>query len=72
MRPESMNTAPPRIRFLAASRNLVMQPLVEGGGYEHVIFSNDVFVEAESIVELLNTKGGNYDMVCGLDLSYWG
>ncbi|KAJ7875579.1 glycosyltransferase family 69 protein [Mycena olivaceomarginata] len=69
---ESMNTAPPRIRFLAASRNLVMQPLVERGGYERVIFSNDVFVEAVSIVELLNTKGGNHDMACGLDLSYWG
>ncbi|KAF7342341.1 hypothetical protein MVEN_01822700 [Mycena venus] len=72
VRPESMKTAPPRINFLAASKNLVMQPLVEHGGYERVIFSNDVFVEAESVVELLNTKGGKYDMACGLDLSYWG
>lgn len=71
-RPESMGTAPPRIQFLAAVRNQVMEPLVEHGGYERVIFSNDVFVEAESIVELLDTKGGNHDMACGLDLSYWG
>jgi hypothetical protein len=37
-----------------------------------VVFSNDVFIEAESIVELLDTKGGDFDMVCGLDLAYWG
>ncbi|KAJ7739257.1 cryptococcal mannosyltransferase 1-domain-containing protein [Mycena maculata] len=71
-RPVSMGSAPPRIKFLAAVRNLVMQPLVEHGGYTRVIFSNDVFIEAESIVELLYTKGGDYDMACGLDLAYWG
>ncbi|KAJ6537070.1 cryptococcal mannosyltransferase 1-domain-containing protein [Mycena capillaripes] len=71
-RPASMDTAPPRIKFLAAVRNRVMEPLVQHGGYTRVVFSNDVFIEAESIVELLDTKGGDYDMVCGLDLSYWG
>ncbi|KAJ7679475.1 cryptococcal mannosyltransferase 1-domain-containing protein [Mycena polygramma] len=71
-RPPSMDTAPPRIQFLAAVRNLVMQPLVEHGGYTRVVFSNDVFIEAESIVELLDTKGGDFDMACGLDLAYWG
>jgi hypothetical protein len=49
-----------------------MAPLVENGGYTRVVFSNDVFIEAESIVELLDTKGGDFDMVCGLDLAYWG
>ncbi|KAF8202750.1 cryptococcal mannosyltransferase 1-domain-containing protein [Mycena galopus ATCC 62051] len=71
-RPSDMGTAPPRIQFLAAVRNLVMEPLVEYGGYTRVIFSNDVFIEAESVVELLDTKGGDYDMACGLDLAYWG
>ncbi|KAK7038616.1 cryptococcal mannosyltransferase 1-domain-containing protein [Favolaschia claudopus] len=71
-RPESMATAPPRIEFLSAVRNLVMEPLVKNGGYTRVIFSNDVFIEAESIVELLDTKGGDFDMACGLDLAYWG
>ncbi|KAJ6626633.1 cryptococcal mannosyltransferase 1-domain-containing protein [Mycena sp. CBHHK59/15] len=71
-RPPSMDTAPPRIIFLAAVRNLVMAPLVERGGYARVLFSNDVFIEAEAIVELLDTKGGAYDMACGLDLAYWG
>ncbi|KAJ7187229.1 cryptococcal mannosyltransferase 1-domain-containing protein [Mycena filopes] len=71
-RPASMGTAPPRIEFLAAVRNQVMEPLVQRGGYERVIFSNDIFIEAESIVELLDTNGGDYDVACGLDLSYWG
>ncbi|KAK7044368.1 cryptococcal mannosyltransferase 1-domain-containing protein [Favolaschia claudopus] len=71
-RPESMATAPPRIQFLAAVRNQVLEPLVKNGGYNRIIFSNDIFIEAESIVELLDTKGGDFDMACGLDLAYWG
>ncbi|KAF7308229.1 hypothetical protein HMN09_00670800 [Mycena chlorophos] len=71
-RPSSMDTAPPRIQFLSAVRNLVMQPLVDFGGYTRVLWSNDVFVEAESIAELIHTRDGDYDMVCGLDLAYWG
>ncbi|KAJ7089971.1 cryptococcal mannosyltransferase 1-domain-containing protein [Mycena epipterygia] len=71
-RPASMETGLPRITFLAAVRNLAMQPLYEKGGYTRVIFSNDVFIEAASIAELLDTKGGDYDMACGLDLAYWG
>ncbi|KAJ7081154.1 cryptococcal mannosyltransferase 1-domain-containing protein [Mycena belliarum] len=49
-----------------------MEPLVKHGGYERVVFSNDIFIEAESIVELLDTKGGDYDMACGLDFGCWG
>ncbi|KAJ6459951.1 cryptococcal mannosyltransferase 1-domain-containing protein [Mycena sanguinolenta] len=72
VRPVSMKTALPRIQFLAACRNKVLEPLVKHGDFERVIFSNDIFVEADSIVELLHTKDGKYDMACGLDLSYWG
>lgn len=71
-RPESMETKPPRIEYLAAVRNLVLDPLVQNGGYDTVLFSNDVFVEADSILELLKTRDGDWDMVCGLDLSFWG
>ncbi|PFH49771.1 glycosyltransferase family 69 protein [Amanita thiersii Skay4041] len=71
-RPPNMDTAPARIEFLSKVRNLVMRPLVEKGGFDKVIFSNDVFIEAESVVELLRTRDGDYDMACGLDLSYWG
>ncbi|KAJ7208978.1 cryptococcal mannosyltransferase 1-domain-containing protein [Mycena pura] len=72
LRPPSMETAPPRIQYLSAVRNLAMSPLVEHGGYTRVLWSNDVFVEAEAIVELLDTKGGEYDMACGLDFQWWG
>ncbi|KII85539.1 glycosyltransferase family 69 protein [Plicaturopsis crispa FD-325 SS-3] len=71
-RPASMETAPARINFLAATRNRALEPLVQRGGYDRVIFSNDVFVRAESVVELLSTRGGAYDMVCGLDMASWG
>ncbi|KAJ6520477.1 cryptococcal mannosyltransferase 1-domain-containing protein [Mycena sanguinolenta] len=71
-RPADMSTANPRIEFLSATRNLALEPLVERGGYDIVLFSNDVLIEAESIVELLKTKDGEWDMVCGLDLMRWG
>ncbi|KAJ7232090.1 cryptococcal mannosyltransferase 1-domain-containing protein [Mycena rebaudengoi] len=88
-RPGDMGTGFPRIDFLAAVRNLVMQPLIElaEGTYSEtgnvntrappqhfsrVVWSNDVYIEAESIVELLDTNGGDFDMACGLDLAYWG
>ncbi|KAJ7686866.1 cryptococcal mannosyltransferase 1-domain-containing protein [Mycena rosella] len=61
-----------KIEFLSATRNLAMAPLVEHGGYDVVLFSNDVLIEAESVVELLKTKNGEWDMVCGLDLARWG
>ncbi|KAJ7492035.1 cryptococcal mannosyltransferase 1-domain-containing protein [Mycena latifolia] len=61
-----------RIDFLSAVRNLVLAPLVEKGGYDVVLFSNDVLIEAESVIELLKTKNGEWDMVCGLDLARWG
>ncbi|KAJ7075335.1 cryptococcal mannosyltransferase 1-domain-containing protein [Mycena belliarum] len=61
-----------RIDFLAAERNLVLAPLVEKGGYDVVVFSNDVLIAAESVIELLQTKNGEWDMVCGLDLARWG
>lgn len=60
-----------RIKFLASSRNRALEPLVQGG-FDIVLFSNDILVSAESIVELLRTRDGEWDMTCGLDLSFWG
>ena len=61
-----------RIRFLSALRNRVLEPLVENGGYDKVIFSNDIFIEPETILELLYTSEGEYDMACGMDYGRWG
>ncbi|KAJ7681711.1 cryptococcal mannosyltransferase 1-domain-containing protein [Mycena olivaceomarginata] len=63
---------PPWMRHGTATRNLVLEPLTVHGGYDGVLFRNDVFVEAESIVELLETNRGEYDMVCDLDFQQWG
>ncbi|KAJ7508474.1 cryptococcal mannosyltransferase 1-domain-containing protein [Mycena galericulata] len=71
-RPEDMSTGIPRIEFLSASRNLALAPLIERGGYDIVLFSNDIFIDADSVIELLKTKNGEWDMVCGLDLARWG
>jgi len=62
----------PRVELLAALRNRVLEPLVENGGYDKVIFSNDIYVESETIIELLETANREYDMVCGLDFGLWG
>ncbi|KAJ7630355.1 cryptococcal mannosyltransferase 1-domain-containing protein [Roridomyces roridus] len=61
-----------RISFLSAVRNRVLEPLIEKGGYDRVLFSNDVFIEAEAIVELIKTRDGDWDFVCGLDFGPWG
>ncbi|KAJ7729171.1 cryptococcal mannosyltransferase 1-domain-containing protein [Mycena metata] len=71
-RPRSMKTTPIRIEYLAALRNRAIEPLVAQGGFDRLIFSNDIFIEAESIVELLQTNDGEYDMVCSLDFGEWG
>lgn len=64
------------IRFLAKTRNLAMRPLLDlaaqGETFDRVIWSNDIFVHAEAVVELLRTHNGNYDMVCGLDFNFFG
>lgn len=60
-----------RIEFLAATRNRAMEPLIVGG-YDRVVFSNDIFIEPESFVELLETNNGDYDMACGLDMGHFG
>ncbi|KAH7104135.1 cryptococcal mannosyltransferase 1-domain-containing protein [Auriculariales sp. MPI-PUGE-AT-0066] len=72
-RPENMRTELPRIKFLADSRNIVLEPLTEtGGGWDYIIYSNDIFIDAEGVIELLHSRDGDYDMVCAFDYAQWG
>ncbi|EJD37736.1 hypothetical protein AURDEDRAFT_72858 [Auricularia subglabra TFB-10046 SS5] len=74
-RPSPFLTNQARINFLAASRNVALEPLADGlhgAAFDRILFSNDVITTAESIVELLNTRDGKYDMACGLDFAHWG
>ncbi|KAI0759522.1 cryptococcal mannosyltransferase 1-domain-containing protein [Trametes elegans] len=61
-----------RIEFLAAIRNQALEPLVHSGGYDRVLFSNDIYIEPESVLELLATRDGDYDFACGLDFGHFG
>ena len=70
-RPDDMNWNP-RIEFLAGIRNQVLEPLVAEGGYDRVLFSNDIYIEAESVIELLETREGDYDFACGMDFGHFG
>ncbi|KAI0787276.1 cryptococcal mannosyltransferase 1-domain-containing protein [Fomes fomentarius] len=62
----------PRIEFLAGTRNRVLEPLVASGEYDKVLFSNDVYVEPESVIELLETHDGAFDFACGMDFGNFG
>lgn len=74
--PKKTNTDRRHIRFLSANRNLAMQPLrdmaAQGRLFDRVLWSNDVFVHAEAMVELLRTHGGKYDQACGIDFNFFG
>ncbi|KAF7317439.1 hypothetical protein HMN09_00480600 [Mycena chlorophos] len=45
---------------------------VAWGHWDKVLFSNDVLMEAENFAELIHTRGGAYDMACGMDFAWWG
>ncbi|KAG2482731.1 hypothetical protein HYH03_018362 [Edaphochlamys debaryana] len=64
-----------RIDFLARVRNLSLKRLlVDGGGYDTVLFFNDVFFCVESALDVLllrtgTTEKGGADMVCSADFN---
>ena len=64
----------PRILFLSRMRNYAMKPFYDGIGNltTHVLFLNDVHFEADGIVDLIDTFGGQYDGVCATDFDGWG
>ncbi|KAH7104950.1 cryptococcal mannosyltransferase 1-domain-containing protein [Auriculariales sp. MPI-PUGE-AT-0066] len=71
-RPDKMLTDIHRMEFLSATRNRVLAPLKTMPDFDRMLFSNDIFIHAESVVELLNTRNGDYDVVCGMDFAQWG
>lgn len=63
-----------RYQRMAVLRNLALLPLYS---YEFkndypikVVFLNDVYFEADQLMELIFTNDGKYDMVCALDFYY--
>ncbi|KAJ7735985.1 capsular associated protein [Mycena metata] len=59
-----------RVQYMADMRNKALEPLQEGLSgrrYHRIIFFNDVYFEWKSIVRLLATNNGDYDLACGLD-----
>jgi hypothetical protein len=62
-----------RIIFLSESRNRALEPLHKlNQTFDRILFSNDVYIHAESAVELLRTRNGSYDVACGMDFAQWG
>lgn len=62
-----------RIPYLSRLRNEVMKPLEQetedGRGYSRVVWINDVVFTAEDVIELLNTRDGDYAAACSLDFA---
>lgn len=62
-----------RIPYLSRLRNEVMKPLEnetnEGRSYGRVVWINDVVFTAEDVIELLNTREGDYAAACSLDFA---
>jgi len=63
-----------RYRKMAQLRNIALEPLFthkfKNQAPVKVVFLNDIFFKAEEILSLINTKNGDYDMVCPLDYFY--
>ena len=63
-----------RIPYLAKTRNLSIQPLIEekrkGRTYDKVLFLNDVVFKPQDVISLLATNGGSYSAACALDFHY--
>ncbi|KAH7106417.1 cryptococcal mannosyltransferase 1-domain-containing protein [Auriculariales sp. MPI-PUGE-AT-0066] len=74
LRPPKIVSNVARVDFLAATRNLALEPLRSRRSFARgrVLFSNDVYVTAEAMVELLNTRDGDYDIACGMDFDDFG
>ena len=63
-----------RIPYLAKTRNLSLQPLIEekrrGRTYDKILFLNDIVFKPSDVVSLLATNGGSYSVACALDFHY--
>ncbi|KAJ7447311.1 capsular associated protein [Mycena galericulata] len=59
-----------RVKYMADMRNKALEPLekgLDGKRFNKIIFFNDVYFEWKSILRLLATNDGNFDLACGLD-----
>ncbi|KAJ7108060.1 capsular associated protein [Mycena crocata] len=59
-----------RVQYMADMRNKALEPLqggLDGKRFDRIIFFNDVYFEWKSIIRLLDTNGGDFDLACGLD-----
>ncbi|KAI7863188.1 mannosyltransferase 1, partial [Spinellus fusiger] len=57
-----------RVPMLAKLRNHALEPLLEQHPPpEKILFLNDIFFYASKAIQLINTKEGDYDAVCGMD-----
>ncbi|KAJ7211650.1 capsular associated protein [Mycena pura] len=59
-----------RVQYMADMRNRALDPLqdgLRGKRFDRIIFFNDVYFDWKSIIRLLATKGGDFDLGCGLD-----
>ena len=63
-----------RIPYLAKTRNLSLQPLIDekkkGRTYDKILFLNDVVFKPQDVVSLLATNGGSYSVACAFDYHY--
>ncbi|KAF9027415.1 capsular associated protein [Hymenopellis radicata] len=60
--------SPARIAYMAEIRNKVLQPLKDmERRFSKVIFFNDVFFDWREVMELIDTKRGDYDLACAMD-----
>ncbi|KAJ7703928.1 capsular associated protein [Mycena rosella] len=59
-----------RVQYMADMRNKALEPLqagLDGRRFDRIIFFNDVYFDWKSIVRLLATNGGEFDLACALD-----
>ena len=62
-----------RIYYLAELRNKVLEPLAElaakGETFDKILFLNDVVFSADDVLNLLQTRNGQYAAACTLDFA---
>ncbi|KAJ7493591.1 capsular associated protein [Mycena latifolia] len=59
-----------RVQYMADMRNKALEPLqggLDGRRFDKIIFFNDVYFEWKSILRLLDTNDGDFDLACSLD-----
>ncbi|KAJ6626026.1 cryptococcal mannosyltransferase 1-domain-containing protein [Mycena sp. CBHHK59/15] len=69
-RPGWQSNGHERVSYMADMRNKALEPLEEGldgRRFDRLIFFNDVYFDWQSIIRLLATNDGAFDLACALD-----